>query len=236
MVRAKNRESPCIAPRNTCCGNACFGEQDGERALWYLCALVLRLASLSSAETSFVLLLIDRFLGRGLGRGKKRQRARNAGKGKETRNRARSIRPKFPQIPVQNWMEHKFSRNSFFRKFGNSGISCFIWHFYISTRFESAPVSLVAESYRMAASLTSRHYNGCKISVKLRACSWSKTKTLGSDFLENCGLVVPNFLWVSSPGLHTLPREKFVTFSRKYQELNSKRFLNFSTWSSLTRP
>ena len=29
-------------------------------------------------------------------------------------------------------------------------------------------------------------------------------------FLENCGL---NFLWVSSPGLPTLPREKFVTFS-----------------------
>ena len=51
----------------------------------------------------------------------------------------------------------------------------------------------------------------------VRAYSWSKKKTLGSDFLENCGLVVPNFLWVSSPGLHTLPREKFVSFSHKYQ-------------------
>ena len=39
------------------------------------------------------------------------------------------------------------------------------------------------------------------------------SKTLGFDFLENCGPVVPNFLWVNSPGLHSLPREKFVTFS-----------------------
>ena len=35
--------------------------------------------------------------------------------------------------------------------------------------------------------------------------------------LENCGLVVPNFLWVISPRLHTLLREKFVSFSHKYQ-------------------
>ena len=45
-----------------------------------------------------------------------------------------------------------------------------------------------------------------------------------------------NFLWVSSPGLHTLSREKFVSFSHKYQEeLNSECFLNFSTRSSLIR-
>ena len=56
-----------------------------------------------------------------------------------------------------------------------------------------------------------------KWSAIVQVYSWSKTKTLGSDFLENSGLVVPNFLWVSSPGLHTPPREKCVSFSHKYQ-------------------
>ena len=32
-----------------------------------------------------------------------------------------------------------------------------------STRFESAPVPLVLKSYKMAASLSSRHYTGCKM-------------------------------------------------------------------------
>ena len=35
--------------------------------------------------------------------------------------------------------------------------------FGISTRFESAPVPLVEKSYKMAASLSSRHYTGCKM-------------------------------------------------------------------------
>ena len=35
--------------------------------------------------------------------------------------------------------------------------------FGISTRFESAPAPLVAKSYKMAASLSSRHYTGCKM-------------------------------------------------------------------------
>ena len=56
--------------------------------------------------------------------------------------RARSIRPKFPEIPVQNRMEQTFPGNSF-RKFGSPlevvlfpgnleipEISCSIWHFY----------------------------------------------------------------------------------------------------------
>ena len=69
------------------------------------------------------------------------------------------------------------------------------------------------------------------------------TKTLGSDFPENCGLVVPNFLWISSPGLHNLPRESsLVNFSHhtclarwgKYQErVYPECVLNFSSWSSL---
>ena len=66
------------------------------------------------------------------------------------------------------------------------------------------------------------------------------TKTLGSDFLENCGRAVPNFLWVSSPGLHTLPGEKFINFSYhtclgrsgKYQGRVFECVLNVSTWSS----
>ena len=35
--------------------------------------------------------------------------------------------------------------------------------FGISTRYESAPVRLVVKSYQMAASLSSRHYTGCKM-------------------------------------------------------------------------
>lgn len=36
-------------------------------------------------------------------------------------------------------------------------------------------------------------------------------------FPGNCGLAFQNFLWVSSPGLHTLPWGKFVSFSQTYQ-------------------
>ena len=57
---------------------------------------------------------------------------------------------------------------------------------------------------------------------------------------KNCRLVVLNFRWVSSPGLHTLSREKFVSFcyrtcpgrSGKYPErVYSECVLNFATWS-----
>ena len=68
-------------------------------------------------------------------------------------------------------MEQKFSRNSF-RKFrftsqgwfsGNLEIRKFPVTFGISTQFKSAPVPLVGESYKMAASLSSQHYTGCKM-------------------------------------------------------------------------
>ena len=138
---------------------------------------------------------------------------------------ARSIRkfPKFPKIPVQNRMEQKI-----FRKFVSkisvnlSRLSLFLetWKFRkfpvpfgISTRYESSPVPIVVKSYKMAARLSSYTTLDAKWSAIVRACSWSKTKTLEFDSLENCGLVVPNFLWVSLPGLHTLPREEFVSFS-----------------------
>ena len=89
--------------------------------------------------------------------------------------------------------------------------------FGISTRYELNPVPLVVKSYKMAASLSSHTTLDAKWPAIVRACSWSKTKTLESYFLENCGLVVPNFLWVSSPGLRTLPREKPVSFSHNWR-------------------
>ena len=62
------------------------------------------------------------------------------------------------------------------------------------------------------------------------------SKTLGSDFLKNCGLVVSNFLWVSSP-VCILSREpkKFVSsFScHIFRGRNSECVLNFSTWNRL---
>ena len=77
--------------------------------------------------------------------------------------------------------------------------------FGISTRYESAPVPFVVKlNYKMAASLSSWHYTRCKMICHSSSLCLIETKTLGSDFLENCGLVVPNFLWVSSP----LSREK----------------------------
>ena len=83
--------------------------------------------------------------------------------------------------------------------------------FGISTRYESAPVPFVVKlNYKMAASLSSWHYTRCKMICHSSSLCLIETKTLGSDFLENCGPAVPNFLWVRSPGLHTLPREKFV--------------------------
>ena len=68
-------------------------------------------------------------------------------------DRARSIRPKFPKIPVQNRMEQKISGNSFrkfrstsrgcpfFWKFGNSGN--FLFHLAFLSGMISALVSLV---------------------------------------------------------------------------------------------
>ena len=98
----------------------------------------------------------------------------------------------------------------FFWKFGNSGV----WHFY---PVWIGPSSLSREKLQDGGESfeSTLHTLDAKWSAIVRACSWSKTKALGSD--ENCGLVVPNFLWVSSPGLHTLPPEKFVSFSHKYQ-------------------
>ena len=122
-------------------------------------------------------------------------------------------------------MEQKISRNSFW-KFGTSRNFLFHLAFLLGMKqhqFQSQ------KSYKMAVSLSSWHYIGCKMichSLSLFLIAYSPQKRLGSDFLKNCGLVLLNFLWVSSPGLHTLPQVKFVSFSHhtwlgqsgKYQE------------------
>ena len=113
-------------------------------------------------------------------------------------------------------MEQKISGNSF-RKFQSTSRGCpsvmvEIWKFRkfpvpfgISTRYESASIPLIVKSYKMVPSLSSRHYTGCKNDLpqfELVLDRLFSTKNLGSDSLENYQLVVPNFLWISSPGLH----------------------------------
>ena len=92
--------------------------------------------------------------------------------------------------------------------------------FGISIRYESAPVPLVVKSYKMAASLSSQHYTDLHWMQMI--CHSSslfvvETKSLGSDFQENIWTGRSEFPVVSSPGLHTLPREKVLSFSQKYQ-------------------
>ena len=48
-----------------------------------------------------------------------------------------------------------------------------------------------------------------KWSTIVRACSWSPI------LYETVTIWLLGKLWVSSPGLHTLPREKFISFSRR---------------------
>ena len=131
---------------------------------------------------------------------------------------ARSIRPKFPKIPVQNRMEQKISRNSFrkfrstsqgcpfFWKFGNSGN--FLFHLAFLSGMISALVSLVvnfASTKAKDGGESTLHWmqNDLPQFEPVLDCQ-SSTKAIGFDFLENCGLVVSNFLWISSPTLHTL--------------------------------
>ena len=94
--------------------------------------------------------------------------------------------------------------------------------FGISTWYESAPVPLAMKSYKMAASLSSLHYTGCKI-----MCHSSSLFLIANSprsdlifWISNCGLVVPNFLRFSSLCLHT-SRIYFPT--RKVCKLLSSR-------------
>ena len=119
--------------------------------------------------------------------------------------------------------------NRNFRKFWSNGTRPFfleIWKFRkfpvpfgISNRYESAPGPSAVKNHKMAASLSSLHWmqNNLPQFEPVLDCLFS---TLGSDFLENCGLVVPNFLRFSSQCLHT-SRAYFPT--RKVRKLLSSR-------------
>ena len=103
--------------------------------------------------------------------------------------------------------------------------------FGISTRYESAPVPLAVKSYKMAPSLSSQHYTECKMIchssslflvdkeiVRIRFPG----KYLHWSFRISCGQF--------ARFAYSLPREKFVSFSHKYQRsVNSECVLNFST-------
>ena len=134
-----------------------------------------------------------------------------------------------------NRMEQKFSENSF-RKFRFTSRGCPIfWKFGISGNFlfhlaflpglnrpqflQSWKATRWRRFFRFDTTLDA------KWSAIVRACSWSKTKSLRSEFQENVSTGRSEFLVVSSPGLHTLPREKFVRFSHKYQLMSRKSWI-----------
>ena len=123
-------------------------------------------------------------------------------------------------------MEQKISGNSFrklrstsrgcpfFWKFGNS--ENFLFHLAFLSGMISALVSLVvnfAPTKAKDVGESTLHWmqNDLPQFEPVLDCQ-SSTKAIGFDFLENCGLVVSNFLWISSPTLHTLSREKWVSF------------------------
>ena len=95
-------------------------------------------------------------------------------------------------------------------------ISCSIWHFYpvwiCPSSFSREKLQDGSESFE-----STLHWmqNNLPQLEPVLDCLYSAS---GSDFLENCGLVVPNFLRFSSlcfgmlPG-HTFPREKFGSCS-----------------------
>ena len=95
-----------------------------------------------------------------------------------------------------------------------SGNFLFIWHFYLVW---IGPSSFSREKLQDGGESFESTTLDAKWSALVRACSWSKTNSLGCDFLENMWTGRSEFSVVSSPGLHTLRREKFVSFCHKYQ-------------------
>ena len=90
--------------------------------------------------------------------------------------------------------------------------------FGISIQYESPPVPLVVKlSYKMAASLWIRHYTGYKMICYSSSLFLIENENVRIWFPRKLWTCRSEFLWVSSPVLHTLPREKFVSFSHKYQ-------------------
>ena len=92
--------------------------------------------------------------------------------------------------------------------------------FGVSTRFESTPVPLVVKSYKMAASKSVESTLHWMQNDLPRLEPGLDRKRKRQDLIA--WKIVDwslrrNFLWVSSPSLHTLSRKKFVSFSHKYQ-------------------
>ena len=124
----------------------------------------------------------------------------------------RSI-PKISGIPVQDRIEQKVSGNSF-RKFRSTSrgcslfpkISCSFWHFYHEFCLPTKPQDGRESTLHWMQ-------NDLPLFEPVLDCL-SSTKTLGPDFLEICGLVVPNFLWVSFARF-AYSGETFQLFSRK---------------------
>ena len=133
------------------------------------------------------------------------------------------LRGAFHSTKISGNSGSKLNETESFRKFVSkilvhlSRLSFFleIWKFQkipvvtfgISTQNESARVHLFVKSYKMAASLSSQHCIGCKmichrLSLFLIAYSPRKRKDLISWKIVDWSF--PNFLWVISPGLHTL--------------------------------
>jgi len=108
----------------------------------------------------------------------------------------RSIRPKFPEIPVQNRMEQKDSGYSFKIFWSNileiPETSCSFRHFYL---VRIGPSSSSREKPQDCVESTLPWMQNDLPQFEPFIDCLSSTKTLGSAFLENCGLVVPNFLW-----------------------------------------
>ena len=104
--------------------------------------------------------------------------------------------------------------------------------FGISTRFESTPaVPLVVKSYKMAASLSSGHYTGCKM---IRHSS-------NLFLIESENVWFPRKLWT---GRYEFPVGLAYSAARKVRKFLSYKIstegrvefwmrVNFSTWSSL---
>ena len=128
---------------------------------------------------------------------------------------------------VQNQMEQKVS----FRKFRFTSRGCpFFWKFGNSRKFlfHLAFLPRMNQSEFLYSWKATRWRRVFRVNTAL-AAKWSaivrasvldrlfSTKTLGSDFLENCGLVVPISCGSFRPVCILSHTGKFVSFSHKYQ-------------------
>ena len=128
-------------------------------------------------------------------------------------NKIDGLRTFVSKISINLSELYSFPENWKFRKF--------LVPFGISTLYEWALVPLVHNIASTKAQYKKRRdcTTICR-TLRLFLTAYPPQKGLGSDFLENCGLVISNFL---SLVCINLPREKFASFSH-----HSKRFLTRS--------